>query len=178
MLKKIMFKQTMFKQSLSRILLGTAVLSLCFAPALCAETPIDAKSAFEMLKQLAGSWQGEQGELDYELIAGGSVVKETLHTGPDNEMVSMYHMDGSELVMTHYCSGGNQPRMKLDVANSKPSALTFVFTGGSNLEAQSPHIHGGTISFHDANTIEPKWNVYKDTAQIGTVGTRMTRKQG
>ena len=33
-------------------------------------------------------------------------------------MINMYHMDGDDLVLTHYCAGGNQPTMKLNTENS------------------------------------------------------------
>jgi hypothetical protein len=28
------------------------------------------------------------------------------------EMVTVYHLDGKKLVLTHYCSGGTQPRVR------------------------------------------------------------------
>ena len=45
---------------------------------------------------------------------GGSAVTETLFPGTAHEMMSVYHMDGDDLVLTHYCAGGNQPRMMLE----------------------------------------------------------------
>src|SRR6516162_9375436 len=47
-----------------------------------------------------------------KLTAGGSVIHETLFPGQDHEMVSVYSADGSDVVLTHYCVLGNQPRMK------------------------------------------------------------------
>ena len=49
-----------------------------------------------------------------KVTAGGSAVHETLFPGSAHEMVSVYHLDGADLVMTHFCALGNQPRMKAD----------------------------------------------------------------
>ena len=63
-------------------------------------------------------------------------------------MVSVYHLDGKELRMTHYCAAGNQPRVKLDLAKSTPDELIFVFDGGTNLDPEKDmHIHGVRIKF-------------------------------
>ena len=60
--------------------------------------------------------------------------------GTDHEMVSVYHADGKDVVMTHYCAFGNQPKMKLDPA-SKDNELKFVFAGGTNLDpAKDTHM--------------------------------------
>ena len=55
----------------------------------------------------------------YRVASGGSVVQETLFPGSPHEMISMYHLAGGQLVMTHYCAMGNQPRMKLDTARRR-----------------------------------------------------------
>src|SRR5215510_15811332 len=71
---------------------------------------------FETLKKLVGTWTGkgmteESGPstFTYKLVAGGSVLMETMMPGTDYEMVTMYHVDGSDVVLTHYCMLGNQP---------------------------------------------------------------------
>jgi hypothetical protein len=38
-------------------------------------------------------------------------------------------MDGADLVMTHYCMLGNQPRMKAD-SKSPKNQIRFQFAGG------------------------------------------------
>ncbi len=66
------------------------------------------------------------------MTAGSTVVHETLFPEQPHEMVSVYCVDGSDLVMTHYCVLGNQPRMKAD-RNSPANQIVFYFAGGSNL---------------------------------------------
>ena len=57
------------------------------------------------------------------------------------EMVSINHMDKGNLLMTHHCAIGNQPRMKLNAAKSTATDLVFDFDGGTNLNPRrDPHM--------------------------------------
>jgi hypothetical protein len=116
----------------------------------------------ERLKKLAGTWvmAGADGKPTDQVVsvikvtAGGSVVHETLFPGQPHEMVSMYYCDGADLVMTHYCMLGNQPRMKAD-PKSPANQICFKFDGGSNLNpAKDKHMHEGAITFVDDDHIE------------------------
>src|SRR5690242_6096011 len=81
------------------------------------EAGVQAKAAFGRLKSLAGEWKcearegghvpGKAATILYRVTANGSTVMETLFPGTDHEMVSMYHLDGDDLKMTHYCAIGN-----------------------------------------------------------------------
>jgi hypothetical protein len=116
----------------------------------------------ERLKKLAGTWVAadKDGKPTGQVVsvikvtAGGSAVQETLFPGQPHEMVSVYHRDGADLVMTHYCCLGNQPRMKAD-PNSPPNQIRFLFAGGTNLDpAKDMHMHEGTLTFVDDDHIE------------------------
>ncbi len=79
---------------------------------------VDSKpnAGWEKLKSLAGEWDGTEGgkpfHASYKIVSSGTAVMETLD-GPDAmQMVTIYHADGGSLLMTHYCSMGNQPRMR------------------------------------------------------------------
>jgi hypothetical protein len=100
---------------------------------------------------------------------------ETLFPGTDHEMISMYYLDGKDLVLTHYCAMGNQPKMKL--TQSKPDALTFDFAGGTNLDAKKDvHIHSGKILFLDDDHLEAEWMVFQADKQIGANRFFLTRR--
>jgi hypothetical protein len=118
--------------------------------------------ALERMKKLAGTWVavGEDGKPTdqvvsvFKVTAAGSAVQETLFPGQAQEMVSVYYRDGDDLMMTHYCMLGNQPRMKAD-PKSPANQICFKFAGGSNLDpAKDMHMHEGTLTFIDEDHIE------------------------
>jgi hypothetical protein len=121
-----------------------------------------AQAGLDRIKKLAGTWveAGKDGKPTDKVVsvvkvtAGGSAVQETLFPGTPMEMVSVYHLDRGELVMTHYCVLGNQPRMKAD-PKSPANQIRWVFAGGTNLDpAKDAHMHGGTVTFIDDDHIE------------------------
>ena len=83
-------------------------------------------AGLEKMKKLAGTWlvadkdgkPTDQVASIIKVTAGGSIVHETLFPGQPQEMVSIYTVDGPDLIMTHYCVLGNQPRMKADPNSS------------------------------------------------------------
>jgi hypothetical protein len=137
---------------------------------------LDGKAAFASLKQLAGSWQGHVEKADgpqafarYELISNGTAVMETLFPGTEHEMRSIYFLEGNDLVLTHFCATGNQPKMKLDAAASTPTKLVFGFAGGTNLDpAKDGHIHSGRIELTGGGKMQSEWDYFKDGKQAGT----------
>jgi hypothetical protein len=98
----------------------TLVVLTLASPVRAQAPSVDGKAAFERLKTLAGTWQGQAGHgpadqaatVTYRVASGGSVVEETLFPGTPHEMISMYHLVDGQLVMTHYCAMANQPRMR------------------------------------------------------------------
>jgi len=128
----------------------------------CKVPPASTNSAFEKMKKLAGTWvtADESGKPTdqvasiIKVTAGGSAVHETLFPGQPQEMVSVYTVDGSDLVMTHYCVLGNQPRLKAD-PKSPANQICFQFTGGSNLDpTKDKHMHSATLTIADDGHIE------------------------
>src|ERR1700680_4700187 len=68
--------------------------------------------AFDKMKTLVGSWEGTAGEggkkvptnARFQLVADGSALMGWLNEGIVDEMVTMFHPDGSDLMATHYCA--------------------------------------------------------------------------
>jgi hypothetical protein len=121
-----------------------------------------ANSGLEQMKKLAGTWlaadkDGKPTDQVVSIIkvtAGGSAVQETLFPGQPHEMVSIYTVEGPDLVMTHYCVLGNQPRLKAD-PNSPAGQIRFEFAGGSNLDPKKDrHMHSATLTLIDEDHIE------------------------
>lgn len=144
-------------------------------------------AGIEQLKKLAGEWYvaDDKGNPTDKLIsvfkvtAAGSAVQETIFPGSDHEMVTVYHLDGKDLLLTHYCALGNQPRMKLD-PKSPAKELKFLFAGGTNIDPKKDmHMHEGSITIVDDNHIAWKWQGYMDgKADDGhTVSMKLARKK-
>jgi hypothetical protein len=139
----------------------------------------------EMLKALAGNWvqvgengqPGEQVISTYRVTAAGSAVEEVLFPGTDHEMVTMYHHDGDNLLLTHYCAAGNQPRMKAR-NGTNPGELVFEFMDATNLRSPAdPHMHAGSITIVDANHLRAQWDGYQDGKPNRVASFDLVRKK-
>jgi len=162
----------------------TGVVFTIFAlSAPAASASADGKAAFERLKSLAGEWQGAVGapggppaSIRYEVGPGGTIVRELLFPGTEHEMLSVYHLVDGQLVATHYCAVGNQPRFKLKSASA--DGLVFAFDGGTNFApARDLHVHDGWIRFTGPDRLEEDWTVYKAGQQAGEHRFVLTRKK-
>jgi len=147
---------------------------------------IDAKMAFEKLKGLAGEWDGKGGHGDQSIPASvvyrsgsnGTIVTEVLFPGTDHEMMTVYYLQGSDLMATHYCGAGNQPHFKLDLAKSTPTELVFAFDGGTNLDpAKDGHVHDGRIAFTADGQLDNAWSFYMGGEKKGDNTFHLTRKK-
>jgi hypothetical protein len=141
----------------------TVSLSIYGADAPDAKLPPPATNVgLEKMKKLAGTWlvadkdgkATDQVASIIKVTAGGSVVHETLYPGQPMEMVSVYTADGPDLILTHYCVLGNQPRMKA-TPTAASNEIVFKFAGGSNLDVtKDKHMHGATLTLVDDDRIE------------------------
>ena len=75
-----------------------------------------------------------------------------------HDMVSLFNMDGSNrLLLTHYCSMGNQPRMQASVS---PDGKTFTFNYVDATNLASPdagHIQKMVLTLVDENHHTENW---------------------
>ena len=166
----------------ARHLLTAAVSTLLALPAL-AQQP--AASAFDRFKALAGEWidadggAGAKGQVvvTYRLTGGGSAVVETLFPGSKHEMTTIFHRDGSDLVLTHYCSGGNQPRMRAKTVDG--NVVAFDFDGGTHFDpAKDGHMHNARIEFLSDDEVRAFWQAWnKGAPSAHSPSFRLTRKK-
>ena len=151
--------------------------------------PVSAKAAFARLKSMVGTWSirvedthsehdSTDGKVVYRLTGAGSALIETLFPDSAHEMASVYHLDGDELRMTHYCDLGNQPHLKLDRAASSPDKFIFVFDGGTNLDpGKDSHIHGLTMSFQKNGKVVCACERYEGGKRASVAQFEISRSQ-
>lgn len=149
-----------------------------------AEHPTLSPTPFEQMKTLIGTWQGTRKAYDgeetitahYSLTARDTAVMEQLFPGTSKEMVSVYTQDGHDLVMTHYCMLGNQPRMKTQgLVSSETITMTYMDNTGMR-SIDDMHMHEVTIKFMDENHMTHHWTLY-DKGQKKVTHTFMFARQ-
>ncbi len=129
-------------------------------------------AGFEKLKSLAGEWQGAgtDGKMrtaTYQLLSGGTAVMETLIPDGEPSMVTVYYIDGDRLMMTHFCSAGNQPRMRAAVAAGEIQKLDFAFLDATNLSKPTAgHIHRLRLAFQDQHHLAQTWTWREEGKEI------------
>jgi GH24 family phage-related lysozyme (muramidase) len=119
---------------------------------------------FARLKSLAGEWRGEstKGWTDrpsIRTIAGGSVVMSTsFDAHPGETMVTMYHLDGERLLLTHYCVARNQPRLVASEFSPDGRSATFTFLDATGIASRDAgHMDKVVVTIDDARHFTSRW---------------------
>ena len=165
-----------------RLVLAALIWLLAVAPTLLAGAdPADDAVVFEAIKALAGDWrgtyQGDGGNMRFEITSGGHTVIQTEFPGEPHEMRTLYWLDEGNLVAQHFCMLGNQPRWDVESPDGG-ATLRFVFTGGGNLDpAVDQHAHEGVMTIDAAGTLESTWTFWKGGGPSETNTFRLQRSQ-
>src|SRR5262245_28593950 len=160
-----------------RVMKSIPLLVVCLFAAAASFAAADSKSGpppaykgspeLERIKALAGVWKGEadmgQGKqeitAEYRVISAGSAVEERLFPNSPMEMVTIYHDRNGKLALTHYCSLGNQPAMRLKSAS--PKALELELDPASGIDAkQAKHMNALRVTFDAPDTITQYWTMF------------------
>ena len=161
--------------------LATIVALASISAARPVAPPSAAEAAMSRLKGLVGRWEarvpklyGNAPILHYRLISDDSVLVETFTIDQqDVEMITMYHLDGGKLALTHYCVVNNQVRMLADLDAISPSAadirkITFTFRDGSNLEQAHVQVMDRLgVMFEDDDHFTQTWRWRDKKAPTG-----------
>ncbi len=119
-------------------------------------------AAWESMKSLQGEWEGladakVKTSATYRLVSNGTVLMETLVSPEASEMITMYLRDGAGLVMTHYCSENNQPRLR-SAQTADPKRIQFSFVDATNLAApDAMHMTGLVMTLSNPNHFTQEW---------------------
>ena len=132
----------------------TLSVGMCFAKTI---------PEFEKMKSLVGEWKGSSMDkkpamVTYTLVSDSSALMERLAMGGESEMVTMYYPDGDHLMMTHYCSAHNQPRMRSQTVPVGSNNITFDFVDVTNLSGpDAGHMKKLVVTFEDENHFTQEW---------------------
>lgn len=157
-------------------------------------TVFDADNAFEAMKRFEGTWVGKaivvqegqsledgvesETKVTYRNIANDTSIIATYREGTPMEMVSVYHQDGNqELIHTHYCAAGNQPKMRFEKTD-QPGVIRFMFTSGTNMDVtEDGHVHNSTFRVIDENTIRTESDLWNGGKKTSTRIATLTRQK-
>lgn len=122
-----------------------------------------AQPEFDRMKSLAGDWQGKASDgrmvhVSYQVVSAGSAVMESIKEPSESQMITMYYLDGDSLMMTHFCSANNQPRMRAEASGGPTDHIEFTFVDVTNLSSpEAGHMHAHAITWKDSSHIRQQW---------------------
>ena len=136
----------------------------------------DAQKSFDQLKTLAGTWQasvttdppmkdmgnGEKTEVLLRVTSrGNALVHEMgeLNSKDDptkyDHPVTMFYLDGDQLILTHFCDAGNRPRMAARVSpDGKTVEFDLLDVAG---DTRFGHMQHAVFTMIDANHHTEDW---------------------
>jgi hypothetical protein len=147
--------------------------------------PSPAQARLARLKALAGTWTGKASHGDgapmdatviWGVTGGGTAVTETIFPGTAHEMMSVYTVDGDDLVLTHYCAAGNQPSMKA-APGADARSIAFDFTHGANMKVADHHMHSAVITFVAEDRLESEWTSWTGGKAGGAAHFTLARQK-
>ncbi len=155
---------------------------LVLASALGASSGTPSEAAWEKLETLVGSWEGkadgQPATVTYKLVSGGTAVAESLTTADGADMVTVYTRDGSRLLMTHYCSENNQPRMRSAGLSPDGRQIEFTFVDVTNLPSpDASHMTGLVLVIPDGDHLTQRWTHQEAPGKTHTSDFIFTRKK-
>lgn len=124
---------------------------------------------FEMLKSLAGSWEGpvatspRQAEMEGAVVhvtmrvtsMGNALMHEMTSEGRPDDPITMFYLEDGRLLLTHYCDAGNRPRMVAGVSpDGKSVEFEFLDVLG---DMQYGHMHSAVFTVIDADHHTEEW---------------------
>jgi hypothetical protein len=119
---------------------------------------------FERMRSLAGEWRGTyqwsggssaSGELraTYYLTGNSSALVEDLVMGDAPTMTTVYHLDGPDLRMTHFCAAKNQPRLKAVHIDENAGVASFQLVDVTNATANPAYVDAFAMQIRDADNL-------------------------
>ena len=150
-------------------LISIVMLSVCaFAHGQSSAKPVassDAQKSFDLMKTLAGTWQGQittddpawstdkPMPLSIRVASHGNALIHELNTGGPE--VTVFYVDSDRLTLMHYCDFGNRPHLVArSSADGKTVEFDLVDAPGSD---QVGHVSHAVFTMIDANHHIEDW---------------------
>jgi len=120
--------------------------------------PDTATTAFETMKETVGIWRPVENpdsplRIRFSLTAGGTVLVEEWTRNGQPHSLTLYHRDGADLIATHYCPQGNQPRLAM-LPQADRSVIRFAFKDATDLDAMDEsHVVALAFDMSDADML-------------------------
>lgn len=112
------------------------VLSACAAAPVRTANPNGSQAWAALGARLPGRWiattEGATVPVELRFVSRQSVLLETFGN-PGKETVTTYHADGADLVATHYCGQGNQPRLRMRSGDAQHPQLVLADVTGQDV---------------------------------------------
>lgn len=145
------------------------------------QSKVQSSAEWDKVKSLAGEWLGKMGTYEvsstYQVVGAGSAVMMLLPgEKPGEEMITMFHPDGKDILVTHYCSAKNQPRMKL-APSSNPNELRFKFLDVTNVgDPAEGHMQEVALIFDGPDNHIQEWT-FSSNGKLTTEKFDLRRKK-
>jgi hypothetical protein len=123
---------------------GTSVAQMSHSTVAPAQS--DAQKAFEIMKTMAGSWDGSIVGLTTHITirvtsSGNAILHEATGPGRPDNPITMFYVDGDRLLLTHYCDAGNRPRMVGKISpDGKAVEFDFLDVSGNTQRGLMNHM--------------------------------------
>ncbi len=147
---------------------------------------VDTATYFEQLKQgLVGEWTGTLQPIDKPVAAtfylsgnGSALVEDIRRLDKDWRMLTVYHLNGAELRLTHFCSFRNQPRLRATTASQEGEGLEIEFdlVDVTNLAESGPrYTHRMLVSLIDPDHASVTYFGFEQGKETGYLTAELER---
>ena len=123
-----------------------SIILFSLSATVSANDQIEVAEVFKKMKSLVGIWkkEGENNskfKISFELTANDTTLIETWIYEEKKYSLTLYHLNGENLMATHYCPQGNQPRLHLS-GSSTLNSVSFTYLDATNLKSiKDSHQH-------------------------------------
>lgn len=112
---------------------------LSSSPTIRAADEVGAAQVYERMTSLVGVWEKEGStnsdfNITFELTANDATLMEIWNYKGKKHSLTLYHLNGPDLMATHYCPQGNQPRLHLS-DDATLNSFSFAYLDATNLES-------------------------------------------